>query len=34
MDGFRGFIVLDDRQSGELRGVALWSVTCTVAVKT
>ena len=24
MDGFKGFIVLGDRQSGKLRGIALW----------
>ncbi len=24
MDGFKGFIALGDRQSGKLRGVALW----------
>jgi heme-degrading monooxygenase HmoA len=24
MDGFKGFIALGDRQSGRLRGVALW----------
>jgi hypothetical protein len=24
MDGFKGFIALGDRQSGGLRGVALW----------